>query len=321
MNKISSIENAKKIYFNKVFISYFLLIFFSIFNGLFEFTLENKWFYFAFVFEFFFLISSLFAYFLSLKGAISISFKENKKILLFNYIVYPSYIVLTLIYNYVYHLFFKGININFLYIIVFVFLLIFFMLYNYNYFRKEEFIKKRNDIEIINEMIIGINRKEYKLDDLKKMKNASIVFQYSLIFIFSIISLGILVKKFLQNDLAFILFESFGVIAFLALLTFFIIRNKKYDLFNFKFYILFTFYYLIFLIFFVLSAYMFNICYDSPRSVFGTLFWFMLFITGLFFNSVFKVIYPYYKQFFKLNIKEKEAKELKENDIQNEEIK
>ena len=324
MKELKSKEEGIKLYFEMILISYLFLILFFLFNGLFDFRLDNKWFYFAYLFEFSFLFLSLLCFILSIKGSLSLSKESNKRALLTNFIVYPTYIVFTFIYNFVYHYFNKGGNdvvgmdINFTYFILNNIFLIYMMMFNFKYKSKFKLDYKKNDINTINELLIGVNLKEYNLKDLNTMRNVFNLVKYSSLFIFTFIGFGILINKIIKNNLALFIWILLNVIWFLILIIIFFIKNTKIKMFNYKFIILSSIYFILFGFYFVFSAYMFTIAYNYTKSQFAFLFTFMLFIVGLFFSSTLKLIYPYYKLFFKLNIKEKEMEENREN---NEEIK
>lgn len=272
MSKILSNDNLIKTYFDKIFVSYFLLIFFSIFNGLFEFTLENKRFYFGYLFEFYFLIISIICYFLAYKCSFNLPFSNYKKIFLSNYIVFPLYIVLTFIYNYIFHIYNRGISINLLYILIFLIILIFMMFFNYNYSRKLLIKKEKINLDIINYFVIGINDNIYNNNDLQKIKRLFNIIEYYFIFVMGLISLLIMQKNLISFIVTLI-----SISIFIILLIIFIIKNNKIKLFNYKFFISFTIYYLIIAMIFILNAYMYNIASNFDNINFTFIFAFMFF--------------------------------------------
>ncbi len=319
IKEISNKEEGIKLYFEMSEISYLLLIFFSLFNGLFEFRIDNSWFYFAYLFEFFFLFTSLLAFFYSVKGSLSLSKIDNKRVLLTNFIVYPTYIVLTFIYNYIYHYFNKGGNnvvgmdMNFTYLIIYNIFLIYMIMFNHKYQSKFKLDYRKKDINTINELLIGVNLKEYRLEEYKKMKNIVITIKYSSLFIFTFIGFGILINELIKNNLALIIWISLNIVWFLVLIIIFFIKNHKIKMFNYKFIILFSFYFILLAFYFIFSSYIFTISFDITESYFAILFSASLFFVGLFGVNFVRIIYPYYKLFFKLNIKELENKMSKES--------
>lgn len=325
IKEINNKEEGIKLYFKNITISYFLLIFFSLFNGLFEFRLDNKWFYFVYLFEFFFLFSSLLAFFLSIKGSKSLSKSLNKKVLLTNFIIYPFYIIFTFVYNFIYHYFNKGGNniigmdMNFTYLICFNIFLIYMILFNIKYQYKFKLDYKKKDLNTVNELLIGVNKKEYDLNELNKMKNIFNTIKYSILFIFTFIGFGILINEIIKNNIALFIWILINLIWLLIILIIFFIKNHKIKTFNYKSIILFSIYLTLIGLYFVLSAYIFTKCLEIERGEFSILFSISLFIVGLFFQGIINLIYPYYKLFFKLNIKKEEDKIYKEIESKNEE--
>lgn len=83
-------------------------------------------------------------------------------------------------------------------------------------------------------------------------------------------------------------------------------------MFNYKSIILFSIYLILMGLYFVFSAYIFTKCIEINQSYFALLFALYLFLAGLFFQVILSAFYPYYKLFFKLNIKKEENKIYKE---------
>ncbi len=319
MKGLKDKEEGIKLYFEEITISYLFLILFTLFNGLFEFRNDNKRMYLGYIFEFIFLLMSILCYLLGIKGSLSLSRKLNKKVLLTNFIVYPTYIIFTFIYNYIYHLFNKGGNMvigmdmNFLYFIIYNIFLIYMIMFNFKYQGKFNPDYKKKDINVVNELVIGINKKEYTLDEYLKMDRIYKIIKHSYLFIFSFIGFGILINQIIKNDIALIIWISLNILWFIILIIIFIIKNHKVRMFNYKFFILFGVYFIFIGAYFISTSFIFTLVNIITRSEFAILFSLMIGIVGLFLRYLLNIIYPYFKLFFKLNIKELEDTEIIEN--------
>ena len=151
------------------------------------------------------------------------------------------------------------------------------------------------------------------------MKNIFNTIKYSILFIFTFIGFGILINEIIKNNIALFIWILINLIWLLIILIIFFIKNYKIKMFNYKSIILFSIYLILIGLYFVLSAYIFTKCLEIERSEFSILFSISLFIVGLFFQGIINLIYPYYKLFFKLNIKKEEDKIYKEIESKNKE--
>lgn len=253
---------------------------------------------------------SIITFLFSIKASISLSFKENKKIFLINYIVYLSFIILCFIFNYFYHKWYKGMYIDIYYILFINIFLIFMIVYNHRYLNKKyKFLNKFKENEITNDVVIGVNKNNiYNLKDIKKIKLLNNLFYFIFVFNLDLIALLILLNKINSLDIFFYLWIGIIIILSIIILILFIYYNHKIKLFNYKYYIVLILYILFMSSYYVISSLIIINNFDFNNSLLVLPFFAGLLLTGTFFSIMFKVIYPYYELFFRMKIKELENK-------------